>query len=1177
MYKNFTSNFCRDWPCILDKTSKVLKLTIIFLTCFLMSVNAATFGQKVSLHVSNASLAEVLNQITKQSNYNFIYNADQLRVSKPVSLSVNNESLTEVLEKCFAGQPLTFVINGNTVVIKNRPAPVGNTKPTKIAAVDITITGQVNDSQGLPVPGVNVVLKGTQIGVATDTHGKYTLKIPDDAGILVFSSIGYSTQEIPVNGKSVINIVMAEKAASLNELVVVGYATQKKADLTGAVAVVKTKDLENRPVMNTTQRLQGLVPGLNITVGGNTHPGQSYNLNIRGVGNLSGTDSPFVLVDGTPMSLDDVNPDDIESISVLKDAAASAIYGARAPYGVILVTTKKGTIGKTKITYSNNIGFTSPIKLPDMANSYQFALFFNAATFNATGSKQYSDTKLAQLQQYIKNPSGFPVLPEANDNYLSNWENTANGVANTNWLAFNYKPYALRQIHNLSVSGGTKAVQYYISGGYNQEGGVLRYADIDYTRYNFNATINADLASWAKVSLKSKFDQSGYTTPFSPTFENLYFHNMLRMRPNISPYDLSGNFNEISSVPYLQSGSKNVTNESVFAISPSLKLEPVKNWNINFDLNILKTYDDNSALLLPGTIYGIDGTPKLVNRSEFGIPIGGSYGRTNTSNNYVSPNIYTSYDLKLKGGHQITALAGFQQELNQFSSLGANAQDLISFSTPGISLTTTPAVSNEARNEWATRGFFGRINYNYKDKYLLEINGRYDGSSRFAANNRWGFFPSMSVGYNLAEEKFIKDWSSQINLLKLRGSYGALGNQSGAPIYSYAQTMTTSIPGPNGAGPQWYFQNGREANINAPAPFNPNLTWEKVVSKNVGIDVELFGNRLTSSFDIYQRNTNDMLGPSYDIADMFGGVVPASNNADLRTRGFEFSLSWRGQIGQGVKYQVGGSLADSKSVVTKYQNPTFFNPANTFYVGKTIGEVWGYKTGGLIQTAADATQYNLLNRSFISPLNWMPGDVKYLDLNNDGKINNGSNQLGSMGDQTVVGNRSPRYAYSFNGNISWKGITFSTLLQGIAKRDYAPGPGDVYFWGAGALAQVTVFTQHLDYWTPETPNAYYPNPYASPAGSIANYTNKTQQVSDRYIQSAAYLRVKNVTLNYSFPKPLINKIKLSDANIFVSGENLLTFTKLAEMFDPEGLVGQQGTGKSYPVSKVLSFGVRVSL
>lgn len=1171
MYK-FYKKIMRSDHCCVPKFLRVIKLITAIFFLGIIQVSATSFAQKITLKVKNAPLEKIFNQIHKQTGYDFFYNSNLIRKANPITVDVKESDLVSVLNICFNNQPFTLTITEKTVIVKEK-----SIMPVLENQKRIDLTGKVIDDTGQGIPGASIKVSGTTKGTVSDVDGNFRIGGAEEGQTLIVSSVGFESKEIKVTNVKEVIVKLSTASGALNDVVVVGYGTQKKVNLTGAVSVIKSADLENRPVINATQRLAGLVPGLNVTATGNTKPGQSYGLNIRGVGNLSGTDNPFVLVDGTPMPLDRVNPDDIESISVLKDASASAIYGARAAYGVILVTTKKGVDGKTNVTYSNSIGLTSPTQLPQVLDSYRFAQYFNAATFNATGSKQYSDEKLTQLQQYLQNPSGFPILPEANDNYLSNWENTSNGLANTNWLDFNYKPFALRQTHNLNVSGGSKDIQYYISGGYNNEDGSLRYADINFQRYNFNTSVSANITKWMKASVNSKFSQSRYKSPFSGAFENLFFHNMLRMRPNISPYDLSGNFNEISSVPYLQSGSENINRENAISISPNLKITPSKNWNINIDFNILRTNNDDAALLIPGVAYGIDGTPKFVNRSEYGIVLSGSYSRGSSTNTYVSPNIYSSYDFRLESGHQFTFLGGYQQELNQFESLSSGAQDLISFATPGLTLTTSPAVSSEVRNEWATKGFFGRVNYNYKNKYLVEANARYDGSSRFAQGKRWGFFPSMSVGYNLAEEDFIKNGSRLINVLKIRSSYGTLGNQAGAPIYSYAQTMRTSVPGASGAGPQWYFQNGREANILAPAPYNSALTWEKVLSGNIGLDFEILANRLTGSADIYQRNTRNMLGPSFDIADMFGGTVPSSNNADLRTRGWELSLNWRGTIGKEISYRLGGTLSDYKSVVTRYQNPTFNNPAGTFYEGKDIGEIWGYKSDGLIQDASEAAEYNKLNRSFLSPLDWKLGDVKYLDLNNDGKINNGSNKLGDMGDLTVIGNTNPRYSYSLNGSLSWKGLTLSCLFQGIGKKNYAPGIGDVYFWGAGALAQVTLFEQHLDYWTPQNPDAYYPNPYAAPAGSQNSFANKTQQVTDRYLQSASYLRLKNLTLNYSLPKAWVNKIKLSKINVFASGENLFVITNLAKMFDPEGLTGSVGTGKAYPLSKVYAFGLNVSL
>lgn len=430
------------------------------------------------------------------------------------------------------------------------------------------------------------ITSGQQRMLLTDSSGIFSIPNlhPGQRYNLYFEHVGYQRDSlknylVSNNENSLLLIRMRLLQSELGEVVVVGYGTQKKVNLTGAVSVIKGADIETRPVLNATQSLQGLVPGLNISVGTSTKPGQSFNLNIRGAGNLAGGDGPFVLVDGMPMDLSEINPNDIESISVLKDAAASAVYGARAPYGVILITTKKGKADRIMLNYSGNYGFTRPVKLPDMVNSYEFAKYFNAATFNAQGSKQYSDEKLELLKRYVENPKGINIFPEANDNYLSNWENTANGVANTNWFKFHYKPWSHRQAHNLSLSGGNKITQYFVSGGYYDEAGLLRFADMDYNRLNFNSTIITQLTDWLKFKLNTKVTNDKYTAPFSinGTFESLFMHNLARMRPNISPYDLNGNYNEISSVPYFQSGSKYTNKNFTLALLPGVEIEPLKN------------------------------------------------------------------------------------------------------------------------------------------------------------------------------------------------------------------------------------------------------------------------------------------------------------------------------------------------------------------------------------------------------------------------------------------------------------------------------------------------------------------------------------------------------------------------------------------------------------------------
>ena len=1149
-----------------DKNEKRVNLRQLLST--LESTYQVRFNYKSSLveniWVEQLPVSEFSGQITVRLN----------KLLQPTNIS------------CTAIGKKTFVLSGlkpksekkeihnELLVSVKEVAPLLSTQ----RETDRTIKGIIRSENGEGLPGVTIALKNSQIGTLTDVNGQFQLQIPETDAILSISYIGYNTQFIEVGNKSDLDISLIPENKSFDELVVVGYGTQKKVNMTGAVATVQGATLTDRPVVNATQSLQGMVPGLNISVGSNTRPGQSFNLNIRGQGNLSGSDSPYVLVDGFEMSLENVNPNDIESISVLKDAAASAIYGARAAYGVILVTTKKGAQDRMTVTYSNNVGLTTPIRLPDMVNSFEFAKYFNAATTNSIGTKQYSEEKLALLEQYIKDPTGITSYPEINQNSTyPNFENNANGIANSNWFHLHYKPYAVRQTHNLSLGGGNKSTQYYISGGYYNEGGSMRFADINFRRYNFNANVTSQVTSWLKIKADAKYMRSRYETPFADdTFENLFYHGLARLRPNFSAYGLNGDWSEASMVPYLQSGSKRQTDNTTLSLITGLEAELVKDWKLFIDLNLRETGTDISALKLPGTILGIDGTPILVNRTEYVLPLKGSYQRFAGNSTYFSPFVYTTYNKSLANKHNFGVTLGYQQESYDYKDLSATSLDLISPARPGINLVTGEKTVTETRNHWATAGAFGRITYNFREKFLLEVNGRYDGSSRFAAATRWGFFPSFSAGYNLSHEKFMEDIAPWLNVFKIRASYGSLGNQAGAGLYAYSENMSIVVPG-LGSGGRWYYQDGREAYISVPGSFNPSITWERVESSNIGFDFAAFNNRLTATVDIYQRNTRDMLGPSLDIADLYGANPPSSNNADLRTRGWELALNWRGKINPQIDYSLGAVLSDYKAVVTRYENPTNFNPANAWYVGKQSGEIWGYRSGGLIQNQGEADTYNQLDRSYLTPRNWEPGDLKYLDLNNDNKLNNGGNRLGDMGDLTIIGNTTARYSYSFNGSISWKGLSLYTLFQGVGKRDFAPGVQDAYFWGDGAFAQVTVFKQHLDYWTPENPDAYYPRPYTSAAGAISSYLNKTQQTSDRYLQNAAYLRLKNLTLSYTVPTEISEKLKINKVNIFVTGENLATFTKLAKMFDPETLSGANGTGKLYPLSKIYSAGLKIGL
>ncbi|MVZ65674.1 SusC/RagA family TonB-linked outer membrane protein [Sphingobacterium sp. DK4209] len=1142
----------------------MVKFILIFIMAFAAHSMASESNaqNKVSMHFRDVKLKNLLNSIEEQTKVSFIYNDNAIRNISISNVQVEKKDWRELLRPILKAQNFQMTQVGVNRVLIER-----SDEQSSVAS------GTVKDQHGNALVAVSVKQKGTQRSTSTNSDGQFSLELEGSNPVIVFSYVSFLSQEIPFNGQP-LQVVLSEDLAQLEEVIVVGYGTQKRVNLTGSVATISGDQIANRPVVNATQSLQGTMPGLNVSVNGATKPGQSFKMNVRGTGNLSGSDQPYVLVDGMEMSLADVNPNDIENISVLKDASAAAIYGSRAAYGVILVTTKKGSAGRKQINFSSNTGFTSPVNLPDMVNSVDFANYFNSATFNALGTKQYSEEKIALLQQYIDNPGSVSIFPELNSNNYTSWENSANGVANTDWFNFHYKPYALRQNYTMNLSGGNEGTQFYVSGGIYQEDGALRYADINYNRYNFNVSVNSQLADFIKLKSNVKYTHNQNQSPLAG-YEDLFFHNLARMRPNVSPYDFYGNFTEQSFVPYLQSGSEDKSNNAALVILGGLEITPAKNWKIFADLNYSKRNFEGSTLKVPGTIYGVDGTPILMNRSEYNIPLSGSYARRMYEQAYITPNIYTNYKVAVDK-HQFDLTAGFQQEYNQYKELGASATELISFDRPGTDLATGTKSSTEIRNHWATRGFFARINYNFNSKFLLELNGRYDGSSRFASDQRWGFFPSVSAAYNISEEQVVKNTLPWLNQLKLRGSYGNLGNQAGANMYAYLENMKISVPG-LGTGGRYYFGDERESFIEAPGAFNPLITWEKVQSTNIGLDYAMLENRLSGTLEWYQRNTKDMLGPSRDVADMYGATPPQSNNADLRTRGWELSVKWKDNISEDLSYDLGLMLTDYRSVVTRYQNPTRFNPADAWYEGKVVGEIWGFTANSLLKTAEEAANYNSsLNRSYLSARDWVAGDVKYEDINGDGKIDIGANRVGDSGDYSIIGNSSSRYNFSLSGGVNWKNWSLSMLWQGVGKQEFLPKALDAYFWGSGSLAQVNVFREHLDYFSESNPDGYYPNPYAAPVGAIASYTNKTQSPSSRYVQNASYIRLKNLTVQYTFNKEWTQRMKISRLSIFGTGDNLLTFTKVAGMFDPETLTGGSGTGKLYPLSKVYSFGLNVT-
>lgn len=1040
----------------------------------------------------------------------------------------------------------------------------------------IKVKGVVNDAMG-PVIGASIVEKGnTGNGTITDIDGNFSLNVSSNSTLIV-SFVGYKAQEIPVAGKTFFTIDLKEDNEMLEEVVVVGFATQKKVNLTGSVGTATAKDIEARPVANAVQALQGVIPGLNISNSGNGGElNATKSIDVRGTGtvgkdasgNAFSSGSPLILIDGMEGDLNSINPQDIESISVLKDAAASSIYGSRAPFGVVLVTTKSGKSGRAQINYNMNMRYSTPIKMPDMANSYEFVNLFDDAEYNGSGKHLYTD----EYRQFV-----YDFMTGKSDDYI--WGNGSGGkwnydysANNVNWLKEYYRNTAPSQEHNVSVSGGSDKMTYYLSANYMTQEGCMRYGTEDYDRYTITAKISAQLTKALKVDYSNRWVRTDYERP---TYMNddFYNHILRRARPVRAVYDPNGYLmSDINYIGVMRDGGRHNEQKDAMAQQLKITVTPLKNWNIIGEMNI-KTdnnwnhweqfvvyshYKDN-----PENTYTALTSANKDQVSEYSL-----------KTTYLNPTVYSNYNFSLKEKHNFTVLGGFQAEIMKYRDMEGARTGLVTTDLPVLNL-TTDADSYTLKGlykNWKNAGFFGRINYDYNGKYLVEGNLRYDGSSRFRRGNRWILTPSFSLGWNVARENFWEKLADVVEVFKLRVSYGELANQNTTSWYPTYQTLGVTTN-----GGKW-LQNGALTSVaSVPGLISTSLSWEKIKNTNIGFDFGALNNRLTGSFDYFWRKTKNMVGPGVELPAILGATVPSTNNTDLTTFGWELSIGWRDKVGE-LGYGVKLNISDNQTRIDKYPNPT--NSLSKYMAGELTGDIYGYTTIGIAKTQEEMDAHIAsLPKGGQTAIGskWEAGDIMYADINGDGKIDNGSNTLDDMGDLKKIGNNTPRFRTGITLDAQWKGFDFSMFWQGVLKRDFDPGENSMVFWGTTGSGQwwSTSFKDHMDYFRAEDTasplganvNAYYPRPL---------FNNKNHKTQTAYLQNAAYMRLKNLQLGYTLPKSLINKIGLQNVRVYVSGENLLTITGLSDTMDPETAgIGKQG-GTVYPLSRVYSFGLSVN-
>lgn len=1056
------------------------------------------------------------------------------------------------------------------------PPPYNTLIHSDITQQDGVCKGVVKDNQGETVIGASVVVKGSTNGTITGLDGDFTLDNVKRGDVIQISYIGYVSQEVVWQGTP-LNITLKEDSQTLEEVVVVGFGSQKKANLTGSVSQVKMDDvLGERPVTNVKNALQGSMPGLMVS--GGASPGEAKSFNIRGTVSINGM-NPLVLIDNVEGDIDLLNPEDIESVIVLKDAASSAIYGARAAAGVILITTKKAKKGeKFNLNYNANFGFQTSINSPKQASLDEYLRAYQAAGFSETyyaGNGSVSKWR-EYLAGYKENPAAYPTVGDGI--YIG--EDGAPYYLNDKDVYKAFQETSFMQTHNLTANGGTEKLRYRLSAGLTKEDGPLIESKDTYMRKNISSFISADITDWLTQEADFRYTVADRSEPMG-SGDGIYCMNHISFYPSgMMPGSVNTSVGKdlplITPENQIRYNNPYLTDTDNTRIYLRTIMRPIKGLELVGEY----TYDRKNwqksyyAKKWEYTTEQLGSNNSVTSDYLF---------KSEDHEDYNALNLYGTYNFSIKEDHMFKVMAGFNQERKQNSWISVQTHDMIAPSAPSFTSATGKIIPQNSYSDYAIRGAFYRINYNYKDRYLFEANGRYDGSSKFPKDDRFGFFPSFSVGWNIARESWMEKALDYVSDLKLRASWGQIGNQN-IGNYGYYSTMQ-----PVGNSNYWLKDGEFITYISTPGLVSNSFTWETVETLDIGFDASMFNSRLQVTFDWYQRTTRDMLIAGIQLPAVVGTSAPMRNAADMRTRGWEIAVNWRDQIGD-WKYNVGFNLYDYKSKITKYSNNEDKLLSQNYYEGKTLGEIWGYVSDGFytIDDFDGPGTWQLKDGvASLDGYNPRPGDEKFVNLNDDrgtNEINSGLNTVDSPGDQKVIGNSTPRYNFGVNLGVSYKGFSLSAILQGTAKRDVWIGGMSLFPFGGSAKAYYPVFYNQTDYWEPmgscdgqytENDREYWvaKNPDASLYRLYSNMQNhgSNQRASTKYLQNGAYMRLKNITLAYTFPKALISKVSLSALKVFVSAENLATISSLPKGYDPERL------SWGYPFYRTLSFGLNVTL
>lgn len=1045
----------------------------------------------------------------------------------------------------------------------------------------IMISGVVVDKAGDPLLGATIRERGSTSGAVTDLDGKFTLSVSAN-GTIVISYIGYLNKQVPINGKSSFRIELDEDAAKLNEVVVVGYGVQKKVNLSGSVDQISAAQLEQRPIVDLAKGLQGMVPNLNIDFTSG-EPGKAPKINIRGEASINGG-SPLILIDGVASDADEMNrllPEDVESLSVLKDASSAAIYGARAAFGVILISTKQGKGERIQVSYNNNFSWKRPSSLTDKTSDpYIYLKLKNIAVLNTPWSSGHvtNDERLEWARQRSDNPDGTEAI-RLNPLDKTQWEY----MGNRNWTDYFLDRNTFSQTHQISISGATEKTNFYLSTGMDNEDGIFSGVvnNDKYLRYSMRGKVSYKVLDWLTISNNTSFVS---TTRKNPSYYNLgAFYDAEPHNVDKNSDGTWANTELGEALAQLVDGGEEKTVydrlQSTFSAEADFWGKLLK---LNANLTFAKGNEESDFYKNKYRIgYGPDDVREKGDSKV---------SKANASDFYSVLDLYATLS-KTIGKHTATAILGFNQEYSRWDQFSAERSNIISTSLPSINLASGEQYVKETYKDWAIRGLFFRANYIFNNRYIFEINGRYDGTSRFPENKRFGFFPSGSAAWRIDTEPFFEPLRGIVSQLKLRASYGALGNQL-VNEYGYIPSMGSSLGG--------YLIDGKlQQTVTAPGLVSPHYTWEKVKTLNGGIDLGLFENKLIASFDIYRRDTEGMLTLGKELPGVLGKTEPKENAANLKTTGWELSLSYKDQFqvaGKPFNWGARFILSDNRSWITKFDNPS--KSLSQYYEGQELGEIWGLQSDGLFTSKE---QIAALNETEIIPwgaLDIVEGWPKYKDLDKDNRITKGTT-VDKPGDLSIIGNSSPRYRFGFNLNMEWNGFDASAFLQGVGKRDYYPI--SYLYWSFYQQPYTGGQTHAFDFYRATTDNeiemAKHSKAYID-AGLANQNLNAKYPVLQAWLAdknlgtginamglaipqtahmlNGSYLRIKNITLGYTLPAAWVKRVHLNRMRIYVSGDNLFEWSELKKFFDPEAVTQEDSYGYVYPFNRQYSFGINVT-